>query len=130
MPIDCDVILRDDATPEQLRALGRALWRWSLGTARQTSICGHVDNQTLADLIDGLLPARPECAGRGGPPGVRFRIRNESSDDRWVTADGLRRAVPADGLLDVLVAGRSWREASGEPVPVPPTTGQSSRRAS
>jgi hypothetical protein len=83
----------------------------------------------LADLIDGRPPARPESAGRGGPPGARFRIRDESSDDRRVTADGLRRHVPADGLLDVLVAGTSWWGEHREPAPSLPTARQQSRRA-
>ena len=45
MSISCDVILHWGSTPEVLRALGAALWRWCSGAAGDTGICQYLDNQ-------------------------------------------------------------------------------------
>ena len=98
MSIDCEMTLRRTATAAQLAELGRALWGWLLRGARETSMGDQLDNQTLADLIAGQLPVA----------GVFFRFRDESSADRQATLDSLRRQLPAGGVADILVAGKSW----------------------
>jgi len=98
MSMHCDIILRGSATPGQLAAVGSGLWRWCRLTAGDTGVYQHLDSQTLADLIAGIVPAR----------GLHCRVRDEASQDRQATVDSLRRALPADGIEDVMVEGASW----------------------
>jgi hypothetical protein len=56
MSMNCDIILKWSSTPEQLAAVGSALWRWCNRTARAAGIYRYLDNQALADLIAGELP--------------------------------------------------------------------------
>lgn len=104
MSIHCDVILAWNATPVQLTALGIALWRWCSHVAGRTSIYQYLDNQTLADLIAGRFPAPDQ----GGRPGVSFQVRDHVSRDRQAAIDDLRRELPAHGVADILVDGKSW----------------------
>src|SRR4051794_37593921 len=84
MSIDCDIILRRGATPEQLAAVGAALWRWCTGGSEATGIYRHLDNQGLADLIAGTFPAW----------GAHFWVRDAASQDRRETINRLRRDIP------------------------------------
>ena len=68
MPVNCVVILRWDATPEQLSALGAALWRWCVRTAGDRGLYQYLDDQPLADLIAGTLPRRVMAQYRKGAP--------------------------------------------------------------
>jgi hypothetical protein len=104
MSINCDIVLQWSATPEQLRALGAALWRWGIGAAGDTGIYQYLDNQALADLIAGKLPASSQAERQG----VHFRVRDEASHDRQATIDSLRREIPAKGVEDIVVDGTSW----------------------
>ena len=104
MSINCDVILQWSATPGQLTALGGALWRWCNRTAGTTGIYQYLDNQALADLIAGQLPASNQSERRG----VHFRVRGEASHDRQAAIDSLRREIPAEGIEDIVVEGKSW----------------------
>lgn len=105
MSVTCDIILKGSATPQQLTALGEALWRWCNRAAENTGVYQFLDNQALADLIEGQLPASSQPAGRSG---VRFRVRDESSHDRGATVASLRRELPAVGVEDIVVDGKSW----------------------
>src|SRR5689334_11630382 len=102
MSIRCNVILEENATPEQLSALGAGLWRWCVRAAGHTGMYQYLNNQTLADLIAGQFPA-PE-----GERNVHFRVRDYVSHDRQTTIDSLRREIPAQGVEDILVDGKSW----------------------
>jgi hypothetical protein len=116
MAFDCDVILRWDATPDQLRTVGASLWRWCLGsgTAAATGVYPYLDNQALSDLIAGVFPAAGRTQRPGERRGVHVRVRDEASRDRRTTIDRLRREMPSHGIEDVLVAGRSWDQAGAE----------------
>jgi len=104
MSVTCDVILKWGATPEQLAALGAALWRWC-NRGGDTRIYQHLDNQALADLIAGKLPASNPAERRG----VHFGVRDEASHDRQATIARLRREIPAQGVEDIVVEGTSWK---------------------
>jgi hypothetical protein len=108
MLTDCDVILRWDARPEQLRALGTALWGWCNGVSGSGGVSRQLDNQALADMIAGRLPASRPMPGLGELRRVRFRIQEESFQGRQAAIDGLRRAMPAAAVEDVLLNGASW----------------------
>ena len=108
MSIKCDVILQWSATPEQLTALGTALWGWCNRAAGKTGIYQYLDNQALADLIAGKLPIAGLTPGEGLGRGFHFRVRDETSHDRQPTIDSLRRDVPVNGVEDIVVAGKSW----------------------
>src|SRR5579871_5525159 len=98
MTMSCDIILRWGATPEQLTALGAALWRWCNGATGVRGIYQHLDNQPLADLIAGKLPASSQTSRRGDGRGVHFRFQDETSHDRQTTIVSLRRDFPAEGI--------------------------------
>jgi hypothetical protein len=104
MSMNCDIILQWSATPAELTDLGAALWRWCNRTAGDTSIYQFLDNQALADLIAGKLPVVSQTERRG----VHFKFRDEGSHDRQATIDSLRREIPAKGIEDIVVEGKSW----------------------
>src|SRR5689334_8498616 len=107
MSINCEVILRWDTTPEHQRALGRALWGWCHRAAGGAGTYQYLDNQGLADLLAGRLPA---AAPRGGGlPCVHFSVPGDPSRDGAATLDSLRLTVPSEGATDVRVEGLSWR---------------------
>src|SRR5687767_6037861 len=108
MSINCDIILQWGATTEQLRALGAALWPWCNRRAQDTGTYQFLDNQALADLIAGRLPASSQPSRQAVQRGVHFWVRDEASHDRQATIDSLRREIPALGVEDVVVDGRSW----------------------
>jgi len=109
MSIYCHVILKPGATPGQLSALGAALWRWCTGAAGGTGIYQYLDNQALADLIAGQLPAPDRTARPAERRGVRFRVRDGAFRDRRAALDSLRREIPAQGVEEVMADGVSWR---------------------
>jgi hypothetical protein len=111
MSLNCEFVLRWDATPEQHRALGVALWAWCTRAAGDTGIYQYLDNQPLADLLAGRLPATGSRARNAGPPQVEFSVRGEPARDREAILESLRRALPGEGVADVRVDGRSWRRA-------------------
>ena len=108
MSINCDVILQWGATPAQLTDLGAALWRSCNHAAGSTGIYQYLDNQALADLIAGKLPLSGQTPALADRRGVHFRFRDEASSDRQATIDSLRREIPAEGVEDSVVEGKSW----------------------
>ena len=108
MSITCDVIVQWNATPKQLRALGAGLWRWCARAGVPTSIYRLLNDQALADLIAGRLPASTQAQRRG----VHVGVRDEVSQNRQTTIDSLRRELPALGLVDIMVDGASWNSAA------------------
>jgi hypothetical protein len=108
MSINCDFLLPWSARPEQLTALGTALWRWCDHCAGDTGIYQYLDNQDLADLIAGRFPASGQTRRQPERRGVQFRVRDEASQDRRATVASLRQGIPAGGVEDILVDGKSW----------------------
>ena len=117
MSINCEVILRWDATPEQQRALGRALWGWCHRTAGGAGTYQYLDNQGLADLLAGKAPAAGPRARDGGQPRVLFSVPGDPARDREALQESLRRAIPSAGTTDVRVEGVSWRPPEVEQGP-------------
>ena len=113
MSINCEVILRWDATPEQQRALGRALWGWCHHAAGGAGTYQYLDNQGLADLLAGRPPAERD----GGQPRVRFSVPGDPARDREALLESLRRAIPSAGAADVRVEGVGWRRPEVEQGP-------------
>lgn len=116
MSINCDVIVQWAATPEQLTALGVALWSWCIRAAGDAGIYQYLDDQSLTDLIAGTLPRNRRSERRG----VHFSVRDETSPDRRATIDSLRREIPAGAVEDIVVDGVSWNVVESEarkPVP-------------
>jgi hypothetical protein len=111
MSINCDVILKWSATPEQLTALGTALWRWCGLVTRDKAIYQFLDNQALADLIAGTFPASAQTERRG----LHLWVRDETSPNRRTAIESLRRELPSEGVEDVLIDGMSWALIAWEP---------------
>ncbi len=110
MSVTCEVTVQWGATPEQLTALGGALWRWCVRGAEGAGIYGCLNSQPLADLIAGTLPR----SGRAGRRGVHFGLRDVASQSRKATIDSLRGAIPVNGVEDIVVDGISWNGAGSE----------------
>jgi hypothetical protein len=108
MPVNCDIILRWAATPSQLAAVGTALWHWCVRATGDAGIYRQLDSQALADLMEGKFPASCQTPRRCDLRGVHFRFQGEASQGRQATIAGLRRDLPAEGVEDVVVGGRSW----------------------
>jgi hypothetical protein len=108
MAINCDIVLRGGATPEELTDLGGVLWRWYSRSRGDAVLCQYVDNQALADLLAGEYPALSRSPRLAGRRFVRFRVPPEAYRDRGAILDSLRRDIPAGGVEDVLVDGQSW----------------------
>ncbi len=119
MPLHCHVILEPGATPGQLTALGAALWRWCTRAAGGTALYQYLDNQALADLLAGRLPAPDRAAPPAERWGVRFGVRDGAFPDRRAAIDSLRREIPAEGVTDVLAGGASWRAAEAQDTAFP-----------
>jgi hypothetical protein len=111
MSINCEVILRWGATPEQQRALGRALWGWCHRAAGGAGTYQYLDNQGLADLLAGRPPAAAPWARDGGLLRVLFSVPGDPARDGAATLESLRRAIPSEGTTEVRVDGLSWRPA-------------------
>src|SRR5271166_1277593 len=107
MSMNCDIILQWSATPQQLTALRAALWCWC-NAAGAAGVYQNLDNQALADLIVGKLPDSSQTAWRGDPRGVHFCLQRGASYDRQATIGSLRREIPAEGIEDIVVDGKSW----------------------
>jgi len=114
MAVTCDVVVSWNATPEKLRILGNALWRWCQRTAGDARIYQYLDNQTLADLIAGKLPISSQPPLDADRRGVHCRVWDEGSHDPRATLEGLRRELPAEGIEDVVVDGTSWNSLESE----------------
>ncbi len=108
MAMNCDMILQWGATPEQLTALGAALWRWCNRAAGASGIYQQLDNQALADLVAGKLPASNQRPWPGDRRGVHFWFQGETFQDRLTTIGSLRRDIPAEGVEDIVINGKSW----------------------
>jgi hypothetical protein len=108
MAVKCDVILRWNATPEQLTALGAALGRWCRRTAGDAGVSPYPGDQALADLIAGKLPATAPTPRRPEQRGACLSVRDETSQDRQATIAALRAVIPAESVEDILVDGKSW----------------------
>jgi hypothetical protein len=109
MAIDCEVILRWDVTPPQRRALGNALWDWCARAATGGSIYQYLDNQALADLVAGRLPASSALARDDHLPYVFFTVPGEPARDRVAILSCLKLAISSEGIADVRIGGMSWR---------------------
>ena len=108
MSIYCNITLRWGATPDQLTALGTALWRWCTRSAGDAGIYQYLDNQALADLIAGRLPVIDQTTRPAERRGVHFRVRDGAFPDRRAAIDSLRREIPTEGVEDAVVGGVSW----------------------
>jgi hypothetical protein len=57
MPIDCEVIPRPGATPDELKELGSALLRWYVQECGGDGVAHSVDTEALIELLNGRPPA-------------------------------------------------------------------------
>jgi hypothetical protein len=112
MSTHCEIVLRWQATPEELAALGSALWRWCSRPDQGQGTYRLLDNQPLADLLAGQLPRSGQSSRRGEPWQPRFLFHDEGSPGRAATIDRLRLEIPAPGVEDILVNGVSWTAAA------------------
>ena len=86
------------------------MWRWCGRAAGDTGIYPYLDNQVLADLIEGKQPTSGQTPRQSEQrsDGVHIRVRDAVSHDCQATVDRLRREIPAEGISDIVVAGTGW----------------------
>src|SRR5690349_19154362 len=109
MSINCTVTLRWDSTPAQQRALGVALWHWCNGVSGNAGMYSYLDNQAMADLLAGHLPAAEAAAWNAGSPHVSVTVPGDPARDGAATLKSLRRAIPGEGVAEVWVDDISTR---------------------
>ncbi len=119
MSMNGEVILRWDATPEQHRALGAALWAWCSRIAEGADVYQCLNNQPLADLLAGQSPHAGPLTRDGGLPRVPFLVSG-TTHDREAVLESLRRTLPGGGVADVQVDGISWHGAKARGSPFQP----------
>jgi hypothetical protein len=110
----CHVVLNPAATPAQLSAVGAALRGWCTGAAIGGGIYQYLDNQGLADLIAGRLPAADPDAEPAARWGVRFRVRDGAFPDVRAVIGSLRRALSTAGVGAVRADGIGRASAAPE----------------
>jgi hypothetical protein len=110
--IYCHVVLSRSATAGQLTAVGTALWEWCTGAANGRGIYQYLDNQALADLVAGRLPAADPAARTADRWGVQFGVPDSAFLDRRAALHSLRRALPAAGVDAVRADSTRWSGAA------------------
>lgn len=113
MSINCAISLRWDSTPEQQRALGAALWRWCHRAVRSVGMYPYLDNQALADLLAGRLPASGATGWDAGRPSVQFTVPGDPAREGEATRESLQRVLPSAGVAEIRVDGMSGHLAEG-----------------
>jgi hypothetical protein len=108
MSVNCDIVLQWKATPVQLTALGAALWRWCNRAAGGGGVYQQLDNQALADLIAGKLPQSSQAQWPADRQGVHFWVRGQALQNRQAIIGSLRHSIPAEGIEDIVIDGKSW----------------------
>jgi hypothetical protein len=98
MPIDCEVVPRAAATPEQLRALGSALLRWYVRECKEDGIAHSLDTESLIELLNGRVP--PARLARLSASTVRA---GSGSNPSAVRLGGYEIPVPDIGQLRAAV---------------------------
>ena len=72
----------------------------------------YLDNQALADLLAGRLPASGATGWGTGLPYVQFTVPGDPARDGEATLESLRRRIPGEGVADICVQS-SRRLADG-----------------
>ena len=121
MSVYCHVVVKPGATAGQLAALGTALWAWCTGAANGDGVYQYLDNQGLADLIAGRLPAADPSVRPADRWGVRFRVPDGAFPDRRAVVESLTRALPAAAVEAVRADGVSRAGAGPKIVPASPS---------
>ena len=119
MSINCEIVVRERATADDLTALGRALWRWYSRAWGDAVLCQTQDNQGLADLLGGKLPGLRRTPRFAGRRIIHLRVPDEAYPDAQATVDSLRQAVSADRVEEVVVDGKRWDFSGGPQAPAP-----------
>jgi stearoyl-CoA desaturase (delta-9 desaturase) len=107
MTMNCTVFLRRDSTPAQQKSLGAALWQWCTGALGSAGMYPYLDNQALADLLAGKLPASEAGGWDAGSPRVSFTVPGDPACDGAATLASLRRALPSEAVAEMRVEGNT-----------------------
>ena len=71
----------------------------------------YLDNQALADLLAGRLPASGATGWDAGLPRVQFTVPCDPARDGEATLESLRRAILGEGVAEIRVEGISGLRA-------------------
>ncbi len=108
MFLKCELIVKNGASPQELRDLGCALWGWCQKIGIDGTIYQCVNNQLLADLIAGRLPIACRQSRVAGHPSLHFLVRGHTVRDFRPTIDSVRRDLPGKAVEDFVIEGVSW----------------------
>jgi hypothetical protein len=128
MPVNCELHPRQDATPEQLKELGKALEDWTRRELSGEGVLYSMDPEGLASLLRGEPPnplgvqvmqhkqgvswekilqdLGPSVSDRS----LRFSVKDVTSWPRASIIENLRQAISVDLVEDILIDGVSWME--------------------
>jgi hypothetical protein len=104
----CELVIKSSATPEELRALGNALWGWCQKIGIDGTIYQYVDNQLFADLIAGRFPVAWHRPRKAGYSSLHFLVRGHAARDFRPTIDSVRCHLPEKAVEDFVIEGVSW----------------------
>ena len=135
MSIQCRIIPKAAATPEQLKALGLAISNWYENELAEGQLPHWVDYGALASLLDGKTPptlaeqletriveslGRPLTDDRkkeiiqqlfgAGDAELRAIPAAVRIADRDTVIESMRHTIPADLVEDITVDNKSWNE--------------------
>jgi hypothetical protein len=128
MPVMCELHPRRDATPEQLKELGKAIEDWARRELGGEGILCSIDAAGLASLLGGEPPNPLGVQGMQHNRGInwekiqqdlgslvsdrslRFTLRDEAGWPRSAVIENLRQAIPAELVEDILINNVSWTE--------------------
>jgi hypothetical protein len=134
--VECEVVPRQDATPDELKHLAEALNRWMVvyGAPSLTTAYGLTDlsrgelPQPLSMALEMFLDDNLTQRGHTPPSGSQRAVRHQQILDKLgpmatsravylrvrgpeQAAASLRDAIPADLVEDIFIDHRSWNGA-------------------
>ncbi|SRR6266540_443791 len=128
MPVVCELQPRQDATPEQLKMLGKALEGWAHRERGNEGVLCWIDQEGLDSLLSGEPPnplgLRAKQHNEGvsweqirqglGPVAsdrsLRFTVKDDPHCTRDMVNESLRQVIPAELVEDILIDDISWTE--------------------
>lgn len=128
MPVVCELKVRQDLTPEQLKELGKALEAWATRERSNAGLLCWIDQEGLDSLLSGEPPTplglrvkqlnegvswekiRQDLGSVVSDRSLRFTVNDEPGCPRGQVIESLREAIPAELVEDVLINDVSWTE--------------------
>lgn len=128
MPLQCELRIRHDSTPDELKSLGMALKEWASRELGIEGVLFSIDPNGLTSLLGGEPPnplalqvathhegvslerIRQDLGPLASERSLRFTVKDEPHCTRDRVIESLRQAIPAELVEDILMDDVSWTE--------------------